>query len=128
MAGSTVTGSTGQHHDVVVIGGGVMGSATARHLPAREPGLSVAVVEPDPGCSGAASSPAVLGAFNVFPRYAAEPPSLDVTRVLRRHGVAVRPGSEYGAGGEGHIRLSSAAGRDDIVAGVERLATALAGL
>jgi aspartate aminotransferase len=68
------------------------------------------------------------GAFYVFPRYAADLPSLEVTRVLREHGVAVRPGSEYGAGGEGHIRLSYAASREDIVVGVERLAKALASL
>ena len=53
---------------------------------------------------------------------------MEVTRVLREHGVAVRPGSEYGAGGEGHIRLSYAVSREDIVVGVERLAKALASL
>jgi aspartate aminotransferase len=68
------------------------------------------------------------GAFYVFPRYAADRLSLEVTRVLREHGVAVRPGSEYGAAGEGHVRLSYAASRDDIVVGVERLAKALAAL
>jgi aspartate aminotransferase len=66
------------------------------------------------------------GAFYVFPRYAADRPSLEVTRLLREHGVAVRPGSEYGAGGEGHIRLSYAASRDNIRVGVEGLAKALA--
>ena len=66
------------------------------------------------------------GAFYVFPRYAADRPSLEVTRVLREHGVAVRPGSEYGVGGEGHVRLSYAASRDNIRVGVERLAKALA--
>lgn len=68
------------------------------------------------------------GAFYVFPRYAADLPSLEVTRVLREHGVAVRPGSEYGAGGEGHIRLSYASGRDDIRLGIRRLARTLASL
>jgi aspartate aminotransferase len=68
------------------------------------------------------------GAFYVFPRYAAARPSLEVTRVLRESGVAVRPGSEYGAAGEGHVRLSYAASRDDITVGVERLAKALAAL
>lgn len=67
------------------------------------------------------------GAFYVFPRYAATLRSVDVTRLLREHGLAVRPGSEYGAGGEGHIRLSYAAARADITTGIERLATALAG-
>jgi aspartate/methionine/tyrosine aminotransferase len=51
--------------------------------------------------------------------------ALDLTRVLRQHGIAVRPGSEYGAGGEGHLRLPYAASREDTTAGVERLATAL---
>ena len=68
------------------------------------------------------------GAFYVFPRYAADLPSVAVVRVLREHGVAVRPGSEYGAGGEGHVRLSYAASREDITVGVERLAKALASL
>jgi aspartate/methionine/tyrosine aminotransferase len=68
------------------------------------------------------------GAFYVFPRYAADLPSLEVTRMLREHGVAVRPGTEYGAAGEGHVRLSYAASREDITVGVERLAKALASL
>ncbi len=68
------------------------------------------------------------GAFYVFPRYAADRPSLEVTRMLREHGVAVRPGSEYGVGGEGHVRLSYAASRENITVGVERLAKALAAL
>lgn len=68
------------------------------------------------------------GAFYVFPRYAADLPSLEITRVLREHGVAVRPGSEYGAAGEGHVRLSYAASREDITVGVDRLARALAHL
>ncbi len=36
------------NHDVVIAGGAVMGCATAYHLLARDPGLSVAVVERDP--------------------------------------------------------------------------------
>jgi glycine/D-amino acid oxidase-like deaminating enzyme len=35
-------------HDVVIVGGSVMGSATAFHLARLEPTLSIAVVEPDP--------------------------------------------------------------------------------
>lgn len=35
-------------YDVIIVGGGVMGSATAYHLVAADPALSVAVVEKDP--------------------------------------------------------------------------------
>lgn len=67
MALST-TETAGKHHDVVVVGGGVMGSATAWHLLAQDPGLSVAVIEPDPGYSGAASSFASGGVRQLFSR------------------------------------------------------------
>lgn len=43
-----------------------MGSATAWHLLAEEPGLSVVVIEPDPGYSGAASSSASGGVRQLF--------------------------------------------------------------
>ncbi|MGK5115178.1 NAD(P)/FAD-dependent oxidoreductase [Geodermatophilus sp. CPCC 205506] len=60
--------AAGQRYDVVVIGGGVMGSATAWHLLTQAPGLSVAVIEPDPGYSGAASSFASGGVRQLFSR------------------------------------------------------------
>ncbi len=55
-------------YDVLVIGGGVMGSATAWHLLAAEPGLAVAVVEPDPTYAAAASSFASGGVRQLFSR------------------------------------------------------------
>ena len=36
-----------QKHDVVIIGGGIVGSSVAYHLVSQSPGLSVCVVEPD---------------------------------------------------------------------------------
>jgi glycine/D-amino acid oxidase-like deaminating enzyme len=45
-----------------------MGSATAWHLLMQEPGLAVAVVEPDPGYTGAASSFASGGVRQLFSR------------------------------------------------------------
>ncbi|MBD3010515.1 MULTISPECIES: pyridoxal phosphate-dependent aminotransferase [unclassified Streptomyces] len=68
------------------------------------------------------------GAFYQFPRYDLDLPSADVVAALRAHGVAVRPGSEFGARGEGHLRLSYAAGPRSIIEGVRRLADGLAAL
>ncbi|SEP96367.1 aspartate aminotransferase [Streptomyces sp. yr375] len=71
---------------------------------------------------------AAEGAFYQFPRYDVDLPSVDVVAALRAHGVAVRPGSEFGAAGEGHLRLSYAAGPQAITEGVRRLADGLAAL
>lgn len=48
-------------------------------------------------------------------------------RLVVEHGVAVAPGSTFGAGGAGAVRVSLAAAEEDIVAGLERLASALSG-
>ncbi|WP_416979717.1 pyridoxal phosphate-dependent aminotransferase [Streptomyces sp. T028] len=69
------------------------------------------------------------GAFYQFPRYDLDLPSAEVVAALRTtYGVAVRPGSEFGAQGEGHLRLSYAADTESITVGVRRLANGLAAL
>ncbi|MEP7178537.1 MAG: aminotransferase class I/II-fold pyridoxal phosphate-dependent enzyme [Pseudonocardiales bacterium] len=68
------------------------------------------------------------GAFYAFPRYEADLSAVDTVTHLRNHGVAVRPGSEFGAAGERHIRLSFAADHAVINTGIERITTALAAL
>lgn len=68
------------------------------------------------------------GAFYLFPRYELDIPSATLTAELRSFGVAVRPGGEFGAGGEHHLRLSYAASPEHITAGVERLAAGLSTL
>ncbi|WP_326685916.1 aminotransferase class I/II-fold pyridoxal phosphate-dependent enzyme [Streptomyces sp. NBC_01795] len=68
------------------------------------------------------------GAFYQFPRYDIDLPSVEVVAALRAHGVAVRPGSEFGARGEGHLRLSYAASPESITEGVRRLAQGLSAL
>jgi aspartate/methionine/tyrosine aminotransferase len=47
-------------------------------------------------------------------------------RILRGHGVAVVPGSAFGPGGEGWLRVTCARSREDVREGVARLAEALA--
>lgn len=68
------------------------------------------------------------GAFYQFPRYDLDLPSVEVVAALRAHGVAVRPGSEFGVQGEGHLRLSYAASAQSITEGVRRLADGLSAL
>jgi aspartate aminotransferase len=68
------------------------------------------------------------GAFYVFPSYDVDLPSVEVVAALREGGVAVRPGSEFGARGEGHLRLSYAADPESIAEGVRRMARGLTGL
>lgn len=68
------------------------------------------------------------GAFYLFPKYDADLPAAQMVAHLRSHGVAVRPGSEFGRNGEFHLRLSYAASAAAITTGVERLAAGLAAL
>jgi aspartate aminotransferase len=52
--------------------------------------------------------------------------SMDFTlRLLDEHGVAVAPGSVFGPAGEGSVRVSLAAPEAAILAGIERIATAI---
>ncbi|RLM26380.1 aspartate aminotransferase [Brenneria alni] len=66
------------------------------------------------------------GAFYCFPSYEMPIPSIDMVALLREQGIAVRPGSEFGAAGEGHLRLSYAASKEAIVEGIKRLKQGLA--
>ena len=68
------------------------------------------------------------GAFYAFPRYDHDLAAVDMVAHLRAHGVAVRPGSEFGPAGEHHLRLSFAADRDAMTTGIERLRGGLADL
>lgn len=61
------------------------------------------------------------GAFYCFPAYSLPIPAIDMVSLLREQGIAVRPGSEFGAAGEGHLRLSYAASSEAITEGVRRL-------
>ena len=65
------------------------------------------------------------GAFYLFPKYTVPIGSVDLVGLLRRRGVAVRPGAEFGEYGEGHLRLSCAASDENIVTGIRRLRAAL---
>lgn len=68
------------------------------------------------------------GAFYVFPKYEGTLNSEQMVAHLRDHGVAVRPGGEFGESGEYHLRLSYAASEEAITEGVKRIAAGFAAL
>lgn len=65
------------------------------------------------------------GAFYVFCGYDREIKSEDMAHYLAERGVTVRSGTEFGAMGEKHIRLTFAASREAIESGMEKIAAAL---
>lgn len=88
--------------------------------------LVVAGLNALPGITCAAPE----GAFYVFPdvRGTGFPSSADFAEwLLREAAVAVTPGTAFGPGGEGHVRLSFAVSRDLLAEAVDRMAAALSG-
>lgn len=69
------------------------------------------------------------GAFYLFPSYDQKVSSEDMaTYLLEKAHVAVTPGIAFGPSGEGKIRISYAASRDEITEGMSRMKNALARL
>lgn len=65
------------------------------------------------------------GAFYVFFEYDLDIPSVQLRDLLvREYGVALRPGSEFGDGGEHHLRLSYTYSLETLAAGIDRLGVA----
>lgn len=67
-AGPGSTSALNETYDVVIIGGGCIGSAAAWHVLIQDPALSVAVVEPDDGFRSAAAAVASGGVRQLFTR------------------------------------------------------------
>ncbi len=61
------------------------------------------------------------GSFYAFIRYGSDVPAVDVVARALEEGVAVRPGSEFGPGGEGYVRVAFSTGRERLIEGMERL-------
>jgi aspartate aminotransferase len=69
------------------------------------------------------------GAFYVFPKV--EVPGLNSEEValeLLKGGVLCSPGTAFGGSGEGHLRFAYTVSRDDISAGMDKVAATLSGL
>lgn len=60
------SGGNSAYFDVLVVGGGIMGSSTAHWLTKRDPGLRVGVVEPDPTYHTSATTLSVGGLRQQF--------------------------------------------------------------
>ncbi|RMF91698.1 MAG: pyridoxal phosphate-dependent aminotransferase [Methanobacteriota archaeon] len=62
------------------------------------------------------------GAFYVFPNFSAYGSSKDLAMtILKEARVVVTPGTAFGAGGEGHLRLSYATSEEKIEEGLKRI-------
>ena len=72
------------------------------------------------GAAGVSWTPP-QGAFYAFLRYEAPLTAIEAQALLDRNGVRLRSGTEYGPGGQNHVRLSFAASREAITAGIERV-------
>ena len=69
------------------------------------------------------------GAFYIFPKYNKDVPSAKLAEILLKEGhVAVTPGTAFGPGGEGFIRISYAASEEQIREGISRIKKTLATL
>ncbi len=69
------------------------------------------------------------GAFYVFPRYKTNLPSLELAELLlERAHVALTPGSAFGDGGEGYIRISYATSMENLRTGMDRVEDVLRSL
>lgn len=65
------------------------------------------------------------GAFYFFPQFAQQLSSKEMTTYLLNKGILVRSGTEFGAHGEKHIRISFATSLDELKEGLIRLKKAL---
>ena len=109
-------------YDVLIVGGGVMGSATAYHLMVADPGVSVLVIEKDASYTHAST---VLSDGNVRVQF-----SLEENIRISQHTLAVletfaddmatehyRP--EVGAAHQGNLFMVDETGRPAALAGLE---------
>ena len=69
------------------------------------------------------------GAFYLFPDVSSYGvPDTEIAKGLLENGVSLTPGTPFGPGGRGHIRISYATGTDNIVEGMRRMKSYFASL
>ena len=88
-----------------------------RRIYQRRRDLAVDLLPPETGCF----YPNPEGAFYLFIRYPNRMSSKDFVARALEHGVALRPGVEFGPSGEGHARLAFCVDEHALEVGIERL-------
>jgi len=108
-------------HDVVIVGGGAMGSSTAYHLLAADPSLSVTVIEKDDKYTHAStvlSDGNVRIQFNLEENIRISQHTLDVLHTFDDDMATPRYRPEVGARHQGNLFLADEAGRADAMGGI----------
>ncbi len=110
------------NHDVVILGGGVMGSSTAYHLLKADPSLSIAVFERDSSYEQAST---VLSDGNVRIQFSLEENirmsqhMLEVLKTFSDDMETSKSRPEVSARCQGNLFLVDAAGKADAMAGLQ---------
>jgi len=108
--------------DVVIVGGGVMGSATAYHLMKESPSLSVAVIERDPSYQRAST---VLSDGNVRIQFGLEENvrisqhTIEVLATFADDMATASYRPEVGARHQGNLFLTDEANREEALSGLD---------
>lgn len=109
-------------HDVVIVGGGAMGSSTAYHLMKADSSLSVVVVEKDRSyerSSTVLSDGNVRIQFNLEENVRMSQYALDVLRTFEDDMATPSFRPEVGARHQGNLFLASERGKADALSGIE---------
>ncbi len=108
-------------YDVVIVGGGVMGSATAYHLMRADPSLSVAVVEKDPSYQRAStvlSDGNVRIQFNLEENIRISRYTMDVLATFADDMETPTYRPEVGARHQGNLFMVDASGKPEALEGL----------
>jgi len=109
-------------HDVVIVGGGAMGSSTAYHLLKGDPSLSVAVVERDSSYARASTTLSdgnVRIQFNLEENIRMSLYALDVLRTFDDDMATASSRPDVGARHQGNLFLADEEGKADALQGIQ---------
>ncbi|MGH3668938.1 MAG: NAD(P)/FAD-dependent oxidoreductase, partial [Acidimicrobiia bacterium] len=109
-------------HDVVIVGGGAMGSSTAYHLMRADPSLSVVVVERDSSYARAStilSDGNVRIQFNLEENIRMSQYALEVLRTFDDDMATSSFRPDVGARHQGNLFLADETGKAEAMSGIE---------